>query len=153
MKKYIYNKVKYKRGFILLFSVLISSLLLSIGLAISNIAIKELVLSSSARDSQFAIYAADSGAECAIYWDIKRGPISTSSPFAINCNGKAMTVGGVGYGVPSTFNFDFAPEPYCVFVTVTKNITHPRTVIESRGYNTCDTENPRRIERAIRLRY
>lgn len=147
-------KLKTSKGFTLLYATLISSLLLAIGLAIFNITIKELILSSSARESQFAFYAADSGIECALYWDIKRGPISTTTPTPISCNGTDMTVGGVGYGVPSVFSFDFLPdESYCVDVTVIKNETHPRTVLKSRGYNTCDTTNPRRIERAIEATY
>ena len=161
MIKNIYKKSNNKKGFVLLFSVLVSSLLLSIGLAIFNITIKELVLAGSARESQFAIYAADTGADCALYWDIKQGPISEVTPMPIQCHGQSMTVGGTGFGVPSSFSFNLPPESSCVVVTVTKNQitggapprTYIETIIESRGYNTCDTNNPRRIERAIILRY
>ena len=153
MKKNIYKKTNDKKGFVLLFSVLVYSLLLSIGLAIFNITIKELVLVGSARESQFAIYAADTGADCALYWDIKQGPISEVTPSVIQCHNQSMNVGGTGWGVPSTFTFNLPPESSCVVVSVTKNQTHPRTVIESRGYNTCDVNNPRRIESAIILRY
>ena len=156
MKKNIYKKTNDKKGFVLLFSVLVSSLLLSIGLAIFNITIKELVLVGSARESQFAIYAADTGADCALYWDIKQGPISEVTPMAIQCHGQSMTVGGTGLGVPSIFSFNLPPESSCVVVAVTKSLNpsgSTRTVIESRGYNTCDVNNPRRIERAIILRY
>ncbi len=59
-----------KKGVTLLLAVLVSSLLLSIGLAIFNITIKELLISGSGRESQFAFYAADTGAECALYWDV-----------------------------------------------------------------------------------
>ncbi len=55
----------------MLFAVLVSSVLLSIGVSIFNLTLKELVLSSSGRESQFAFYAADTGIECAIYWDFK----------------------------------------------------------------------------------
>ncbi len=55
----------------MLFAVLVSSVLLSVGVSIFNLTIKELVLSSSGRESQFAFYAADTGIECAIYWDFK----------------------------------------------------------------------------------
>lgn len=56
-------------GFTLFYSVLVSSLLLAIGLAILNITLKEFTLSSGARDSETAFYAADSALECALYWD------------------------------------------------------------------------------------
>ncbi len=143
-----------ERGFTLLLAVLVSSLILAIGLAISNILLKELLLSSSGRESQFAFYAADSGAECALFWDIKASAFSTSTATAISCNAMSLgDVGGQGYDVASTFTLDFAPEPYCAKVSVTKSTNPDRTNIESRGYNTCDTTNPRRVERAIKVRY
>jgi len=148
------SRIKRTQGFTLLFAVLISSLLLAIGLAIFNITIKEIILSSAGRESQFAFYAADTGAECALYWDLKGGAFSTSTVGSLNCNNVTISdLGGQGYGVPSIFTLDFAPEPYCVIVSVTKNTNPERTTIESRGYNTCDTSNPRRIERAIRVKY
>ncbi|HJL55715.1 MAG: hypothetical protein QGH85_00950 [Candidatus Pacebacteria bacterium] len=147
-------KIKKKKGFALLYSVLIASVLLAIGLAIFNITIKELLLSSLGRDSQFAFYAADTGAECALYWDFVGGAFASSSPSSIECAGTIIDgMGGKPYGVPSTFTLDFSPEPYCVTVSVTKYDAPTRTIVESRGYNTCDTTNPRRVERAIRATY
>ncbi len=153
LKAIIYN-LEADRGFTLLIAVLISGVLLSIGLAIFNITIKELLLSSSGRDSQFAFYAADSGTECALYWDQKGGGFSTSTAGTINCNNTSiLDVGGVGYNSPMTFQFEV--DGFCSVVSVTKSETHPRTKVESKGYNTtCDNViNPRRIERAIRVTY
>ena len=141
-------------GFTLLVAVLVSGVLLAIGLAIFNITIKELLLSSSGRDSQFAFYSADSGTECALYWDQKGGGFSTSTASAISCNGTNISnVGGVGYD--TAMSFEFEVDGYCSIVSVTKSKTHPRTKIESKGYNTTcsNTVNPRRIERAIRVTY
>src|ERR1700733_8237439 len=59
------------KGFTLLFAVLVSSLILAIGLSVANLTIKEIQLSGTGRASQFAFYAADTGSECALYWDIK----------------------------------------------------------------------------------
>ena len=45
---------------------------------------------------------------------------------------------------------------YCADVLVKKYITNglvSKTEIESRGYNTCDTNNPRRIERGLKIDY
>jgi len=146
------KKVRQK-GFTLLIAVLVAGILLAIGLAIFNITIKELLISSSGRDSQFAFYAADSGTECALYWDQEHNSFATSTPTTIICNETAMSVGGVDTGVPSTFSYEVGG--YCVIVSVTKHDSHPRTVIESRGYNTtCEnTTNSRRLERAIRVTY
>jgi len=63
------NNIKNKKGFALLFAVLISGLLITIGVSIFNISIKELMISASIRDSQTAYYALDSATECFFYWD------------------------------------------------------------------------------------
>ena len=153
-KQYSQRVLSSNRGFTLLYAVLISSLLLSIGLAIFNITLKEFLLSSAARDSQFAFYAADTGIECAIFWDIQGNAFDPSTASDIECAGQSIAgVGGVGFDTPSIFSIDLAPLPYCATVSVTKEESPRRTIIESKGYNTCDTGNPRRVERAIRATY
>ena len=154
---------KLQAGFTLLMASLIGALLLAIGLAIFNLAFKELILSSSGRESQFAFYAADTGIECALFWDFKnttgKSAFATSTASTISCNGdsnnvgnQAISVGGGGLGNPtSVFSLTFNPDPYCATVSVTKGNT--TTLIESRGYNTCNTNNPRRVERAVRVEY
>jgi hypothetical protein len=56
-------------GFTIFFAVLVGSLALAIGLSVYELLVRELELSQVATQSQFAIYAADAGAECALYWD------------------------------------------------------------------------------------
>jgi hypothetical protein len=58
-------------GFTLFYAMLVGSLALAVGLAIYDLTIRELDLSATATQSQYAIYAADTGAECALYWDGK----------------------------------------------------------------------------------
>lgn len=152
------NNKKQKRiqktGFAILYSVLVSSILLAIGLAIFNITIKELLFSSLGRESQFAFYSADTGIECALYWDFTSNAFATSTSSSIECAGIIIpNMGGNGYDVPSIFTLNLSPEPYCSIVSVTKKESPFKTIIESRGYNTCDTNNPRRVERAIRATY
>jgi len=59
----------------------------------------------------------------------------------------------------SIFYFDMNqgsnPVLYCAIVTVKKYYTGPDliTYIKSRGYNTCDTSNSRRVERGIEVTY
>ena len=67
-----------KKGFTLLFAVLISSLLLSVGIAILDLSIKEFALAAASRESQYAFYAADDGLECGLYWD-HYNPLAVSS--------------------------------------------------------------------------
>ncbi len=57
------------KGFTIFFAMLVGSLSLAIGLAIYDLTIRELDLSATATQSQYAIYAADAGAECVLYWD------------------------------------------------------------------------------------
>lgn len=89
MKK-ISNKNKIsKKGFTLFIALIVSSLLLAIGFSLGTIILKQLVFANSGKESQLAFYAADSGAECALYWDRKNtegyttfdGAFATSSTF------------------------------------------------------------------------
>jgi len=82
-----------QKGFTLLLATLISSLLLLLGATIFNIIKKEIVLSSLGRDSQFAFYAADTGAECALYWDFRFNHFgSTTAPTEITCDGQTVPI-------------------------------------------------------------
>jgi len=149
-----FSKRKKSAGFTLLYSVLVTSLLLAIGIAILNISVKEVILSGSSRDSQFAFYAADAGIECALYWDIKHRSFATSTTAIINCGGDEFPpVGKKISPFVSEFTMRFLPQDYCAKVTVEKFESPSRTEIESRGFNTCDENNPRRVERALRVTY
>lgn len=148
------------RGFTLLMSVLVGGILLALGFAIFNIVSKELVLSSSGRESQFALYAADSGIECALYWDYQHDAFATSSPQQPVCAGAPVDDYAVTYDSGSdtyttTFGFSLgsAQSSACTSVTVVRGQNPKTTTFISRGYNTCVTTNPRRIERAIRVQY
>jgi hypothetical protein len=87
--------MNYKRGFTIFFATLITSLALAIGLAIYDLTVRELDLSATANQSQYAIYAADTGAECALYWDSKWCTGSScpagSSAFATSTNTNSNT--------------------------------------------------------------
>jgi hypothetical protein len=65
------KRATYNRGFTIFFAVLVASLALAVGLVIYDLLNRSLALSQVAKQSQYAIYAADSGAECALYWDLK----------------------------------------------------------------------------------
>jgi Tfp pilus assembly protein PilX len=156
--KYI-STYKKDKGFAMLFAVLTASVLLSIGLSIFNLTIKELTLSSSGRESQFAFYAADSGAECALYWDLNATEIFATSSAArnpSNASPDCVDTAGVeqvfsitpsssdGSNATTTFSLTIPnsdpteTEPQCVTVTVSKNLLtsgNIQTTINSRGYN------------------
>src|SRR3989344_7795571 len=56
-------------GFVILFAVMISSIILAIALGVSNIAFKEIKFSTSVKDTNDAFFAADTGLECALFND------------------------------------------------------------------------------------
>lgn len=134
-------------GFVLLFAALITSMVLAISLGIFSLIIKEVELSGASRESQRALYAADAGTECVLYWDIQEKAFSTTSAQVIQCADDVATVGG---GFTSSFSLSFDNDT-CVDVVVDK--VGEETVITSRGRNTCNTESSRRIERALQVRY
>ncbi len=160
-------KYNYSRGFTLLLASLVASLLLSLGLSMFVIAQKEIILSSLGRDSQYAFYAADAGAECALYWDLKGGfNVSTPTTGAkcnnmsigepSGCDAATCQLGGNGYvGGVSTNNFEFSQNNKCIKVEVIKHETGAiRTEINSKGYSTaCEVNNSRKLERAVKMRY
>ncbi len=201
---------KYKiknEGFALLVAVLVSALFLAIGATIYRIALIEIILSSTGKDSQFAFYAADTGAECALFWDQKftdalaggatdgsgsafsvynsvsgdengtnrNSIINGTLPNDIECAGGPISPPvsfcagdetGCSGGFPSQTRFEINNNNICATVIVSKQLagvgnppTYPpayglppvRTEIVSRGYNTCDVTNNRRVERAIKI--
>ncbi len=167
-----YRKQKKEEGFVILIAVLLSSLFLLLGSAIFMISIRELALSFGAKESQYAFYAADSGIECAVYWDFhSKMATSTHSvePTGVFCMDQDITQNDNWAwktsidGLPTNnnqggtiFGFDLFPNDSsrsdCVIVSVWKD-SDGSTKVESRGYNTCDVNNPRRFERGLRVTY
>lgn len=154
----INKRIQLNRGYTLLFAVIVSSLVLSVGISILNISKKEFLLASGARESTTAFYAADSGLECAVYYDFNKDSFSPNGG-NITCNNSNITIDKT---VPGTYKFELPLSgTSCAIVTVTKTSTE--TDIESRGYNLgwntlvtpnrCDAPSPRRVERAIGYHY
>lgn len=61
-----YNKPQ--NGFALLMSLIVVSVVVSIGLTILDLTLKQLSLSTNSKDSESAFHAANAGLECARYW-------------------------------------------------------------------------------------
>jgi len=169
----VHNKNKNgKKGFAMLFAVLASSIVLSIGLSIFNLTIKELTLSSSGSESQIAFYAADTGAECALYWyfngvNVFNPPsMSTSTPnpadpACINVS-NILAVSSVNVGTATTtYTFDLpmaSTAAGCARITVKtgEDLSGLRsTIIDSRGYSTndCNSTDEDKVERGIKVSF
>lgn len=146
------------RGFALLIAVIFSSLALAIGLSLGSLAYRQIILSSAAADSGPAFYAADSGLECALYWDQQQNAFDFSSPYPnITCGGQALTVTNVAALTTSatstvTFHWPLDSGSRCADVTISKSSTG-KTMLYSVGHNTCDTTSTRLIERGIKSFY
>ena len=166
----LFTKIKKEeRGVTLYIAIVVTSALLLVSFAIADTTLKQAALASINRDSHIAFFAADTGIECALYWDLKNvsggSAFSTSSPSTISCNGDASNPGNQNIqpvlnldqnsSGTSTFQINFLPETYCVKVSVGKAYSGAslNTTIESKGYNSCDSINPRRVERAVRVSY
>jgi len=169
MIKIIKKINKEERGVTLYIAIVVTSALLLVSFAIADTTLKQAALASINRDSHIAFFAADTGIECALYWDLKNASggsaFSTSSPSTISCNGDSSNVNNQNihpvlnlnqnFSGTSTFQINFLPETYCAKVSVGKfyNGGTLNTTIESKGYNSCDSNNPRRVERAVRVSY
>ncbi|MCK5285766.1 MAG: pilus assembly PilX N-terminal domain-containing protein [Candidatus Pacebacteria bacterium] len=150
-------KLNTDRAFVSMIALMLANIFLIIGLSIFNIALRELTLSSGAKESLFAFYAADGGMECALYWDIQQNAFSTStSPTHVNCSGQdaevVFTTDDCGGDCrKNTFDLSF-PSGSHAYIELTKE-SDGDTVIVSAGQNTIDPNNSRRVERAWRVRY
>ena len=78
-----------QNGYTLLFAVIVSVLVLSIAAFILSVSRKEAILASSARDSIYAFYAADSGLECAL--EHLDALATSSSNISFNCGSNVIT--------------------------------------------------------------
>jgi len=160
-------KKSKKQAFVILIAVLVSTLVISIGAFIASIAVKELKLSSSGRESQNAFYAADSALECALYHDLRVEAFGSSltTPVPVYCDGNDIVLSAsTGDTVNSESYFEITfldPErtadnsPYAR-VKVTKTDVgsiSDRTVIQAQGYNVRDVGSTVRVERALQVVY
>lgn len=151
----MHKKFESKRGFTLLIAIVVTAMLLIISFVVANIAYKQLILANSNQESQYAFYNADSGIECAVYWDFKNGvsAFATSTTATIQCNGQSIVGMGGGGNANATSTFQLNFTKGCVIVQVGK---HPNnlTIVDSRGYNTsCSGGFARKLERAEKLTY
>lgn len=160
-------KIIYKRrnaGFTLLVAIMVTALILLVSFVVANVTLKQLLISQSAKESQYAFYNAESGMECAMFWDFFGGSSQFDPDFAggVTCNGQLVSTGAplhspetgtsvVGGSTNSIFSFNLTRG--CVIVRVTKNLATGDTTIDSRGYNTCTSGAIRRLERGVELTY
>lgn len=150
-----------QRGFTLLLAALVSSIVLGLGASIFLIAKKEVTLSSLGRDSQYAFYAADQAAECALYWDLRRNYFGTTTPSNLlppsdptcdsqHWNPAGGTLGGSRPAYPYSVTFEYAPvsvgSSYCARVIVYKC---DGTITNTNGTFSCASAVPAVVHTTI----
>ena len=158
---------KRKKGYALYIAILTASALALLGFSITNMSLKQITLSYIGSESHIAFYNADTGLECALYWDLKNGGTSAfdiNFPGSLNCNGQTIStgsqtvstnptqsskIGGGGLSNPISI-FQLNLPTGCAIVSVTKN-PDGTTLFESRGYNSCS--GIKRFERGIKILY
>jgi hypothetical protein len=159
-------------GYTLLFAVLVSVLVLGVAVFISGTARKQYILSSTALDSMYSFYAADSGIEC-VAAAYNASTISTTTGATISCAGSSLSVsfGAPTTPVPSVLNggsdiLEAGPIDFGLAGSTCANIyifngddssNSNWTIVDSSGYNLCisashtpDTSSPRTVERTLR---
>lgn len=173
--KIVIKKQRTHEGFVILFTILIAAIIMVIGLGIYSIATRESVLSGTAREAQYAFYAADAGVECALYAQ-SLDNANTGNPQIIDdgsiqsfqCGAVSVPVrliGGTG-GLSDPYVYYVMVDPVkrtCAVVNIfnTGTLTNPnlRRVI-AQGYNLCDpttatpiTSSPLLVERNLDTLY
>lgn len=142
-----------EQGFTLLFSLLIVSVALSVGMGIFNLIYGQIILSGTGRQSQFAFYVADAGVECAFYWDLQRRAFLQSEydvDDKIQCGGQNVDLFNP-QGNRFAFNLELEDNS-CAEVSVDK--VGQDTVIVSQGKSaSCGETTSRTLQRGLRAEY
>lgn len=153
-----------RRGFTLLISILLATVAVTLGVSLLDISYKQLILASTAKQSQFSFYAADTAMECALYFDQQLNAFSYTSPLAasnIICNQLTATSfsntpfpqgSGASQHRKTTYSLPCPDGGTSAQVTVYK-YSNASTTIYANGYNTCSATDPRRVERGLKVSY
>lgn len=164
--------MKKESGFISLFTVLITSIILAMTIGIASITWKGLILTSLARDGATAFYAADAGVECILFNDLELAAFEFGNGI-INCGDATINFSSSAFGdADIAFSFSTDDGEFiqmssgCAQVTLTRtagtdefgNLLDPVNVIDSKGYSvSCEklvsSDTSRIVQRAIRVSY
>jgi hypothetical protein len=163
--------IQKNKGFVILFAVTLTGIILAIALGVADIAFRENKFATNSKDANDAFFAADTGIECALFFDKPTScnsgtttcfPVPASSlPVACasatpsnSTSGSTVTYSFMVTGLGSTAES-------CAKVIVTKDgDSEPpfiKTKIVSKGYNiggaSCSSSNKDPVEREINVRY
>jgi len=160
------SKIKNKKGFVILYAVVVASVVSISGILLSNIVVKQLILSSIGKETQFAYYASNVGDECAregirqnVFGEFKQdfgGVIFESSGEDLLCGISFQQTKDQEDIKEFEFETDVIGGRYYISTVIIKKITKSdgevsnEKLVISRGYNIKPSENnPRQVEKVI----
>lgn len=161
MKNKILKKNREK-GFVMLYTMILSSIILAISIGILNVALKETNFSISARAANEAFFAADTGAECALYYDRINNNAFSGTLDSMQCGlqNQNIQLNPIGDGFWSFVVPNLGEsERSCAKVTLTRDPSNFSTTIISKGYNNANPDssecNPasNSVERELEVTY
>lgn len=145
-----------KNGYVILYTILLSSILLTVSLSVLSIATKQQFFNRSARDSHLSFFSADGGAECGLQNDQQGLFEGNPAPASVTIICRDQSLLSSNYGTNTQPEYQFVGLPVnnaanCVDVTVEKHVPlldtfgdpvldidgNPiaQTKIQSKGYN------------------
>ncbi len=171
-KNFIFGE-NTESGVALLFAMLISGIILAIALGIISIAVKEVNFNTSAKNTNEAFFAADTGVECALYNDKSGSTPFTSQGGTVDCLSSGPNITPYPGSLPSSWIFVIAglgnSSQACAQITVSKTFDNSiptpvllSTDIVSKGYNLgfddgnakcASSSNVNRVERVLEVKY
>ena len=158
-------------GFVLLYAVLVTMVVVTVGVLMINIVTRQIVLSSVARNSQVAFYAANAGVECVTYWNSQKlfgfdtetengGSIFIAPTEQIDfaCGDSNISISNTSISGGYKYRWSFLAKNGCVDVEVNMNNDGTNFLVKAEGYNSdldglkCKTANiGRLVQRTIVL--
>ncbi|MEZ4104118.1 MAG: hypothetical protein R3B60_02410 [Candidatus Paceibacterota bacterium] len=107
------NNVSKQSGFALLIALIVVGVVVSVGLTLLDLTIKQLGLSTNSRDSEMAFHAANAGLECASYWrNYEYANLESGNNITLECFGDTdsdtpITDPSAGDGESHLYHFQF----------------------------------------------
>lgn len=172
MDKNIFKKYKYnyklaksfkEKGYALLFTVIIVSIISVISIGLSSTTYKQMILSSEASSSELAFYESDMAMECALYVDNQTTYLTDGKTPSFNCgvdtNGQPYSLNIIKpkvdtYNLKPSSSILNSSDP-CFDINIVKNSSSSstKTTILANGYNICNKKSNRTVERTIEVDY
>ena len=142
-------RVPEQSGFLLMYTLVVLAAVLGVSAVLATVAVRHLQVVRGAYESMRANYAAEAGAECALYWRIRNGRDG-----AYRCGDNGANGSFVAQGT-TRFVAQYLNQGGSCVAEANVEVDDANRVIRSRGYNRCNpTANLSGVvERGYMIRY